>query len=215
MDGQADDKPARRRDATATKEAILRSAVVAFTRHGYDGIGVREIAQDAGVSAMLVPRYFGSKEGLFAEACDAAFAPRTVIPDSPLPDSRAGLAQALAQRLVERTARGSDELDPFLLMLRSAGNPRAAEIMAGAIARHPGRALAELLEEDSDGSADGRALLASSLIAGVWLMRKLLVLPALAEADDAELTRRIRGALEALLGTVDAPGRVDRPTLEL
>lgn len=200
MDGQADDKPARRRDAAATREAILRSAVAAFTRHGYDGIGVREIAQEAGVSAMLVPRYFGSKEGLFAEACDAAFAPRTVIPGS-----ADGLAGALAARLVERTARESDELDPFLLMLRSAGNPRAAEIIAEAIARHPGRALADLLEDDSrPGSEEERALLASSLIAGVWLMRKLLGLPGLADAEPGHLEARLRAALETLLAA-EAP----------
>lgn len=53
--------------------------VAAFTRYGYDGVGVRDIAQIAGVTAMLINRYFGSKELLFAEAVDVAFAPRTVI----------------------------------------------------------------------------------------------------------------------------------------
>src|ERR1700747_3125821 len=58
---------ARRRDATATRKAILASARQAFARAGYDGVGVREIAQGAGVTAMLINRYFGSKERLFAE----------------------------------------------------------------------------------------------------------------------------------------------------
>ena len=38
---------------------------------------VREIAEGAGVTAMLVNRYFGSKEGLFAEALAATMASPT------------------------------------------------------------------------------------------------------------------------------------------
>ena len=57
----------RRRGAAATRQAILDSAREAFARLGYEGAGVREIAAGAGVTAMLVNRYFGSKEGLFTE----------------------------------------------------------------------------------------------------------------------------------------------------
>ena len=46
--------PKRRRNAAATRQAILESAREAFTRYGYDGVGLREIAQNAGVTAMLV-----------------------------------------------------------------------------------------------------------------------------------------------------------------
>ncbi|HEV7965751.1 MAG TPA: helix-turn-helix domain-containing protein, partial [Actinoplanes sp.] len=59
--------PARPRNAAATRAAILASARRNFARAGYDGVGVREIAGGAGVTAMLVNRYFGSKEQLFAE----------------------------------------------------------------------------------------------------------------------------------------------------
>ncbi|WP_433207544.1 TetR/AcrR family transcriptional regulator [Nocardia sp. CA-107356] len=94
------------RNAAATREAILQSAVIAFTMHGYDGVGVREIAQSAGVTAMLVNRHFGSKEQLFAEAVDAAFTPRTV-----LSDDLGTLSGDVAARLVERTAPESEHLD--------------------------------------------------------------------------------------------------------
>ena len=60
-------RPVRPRNAAATRAAILNSARQAFARAGYDGVGVREIAEGAGVTAMLVNRYFGSKERLFAE----------------------------------------------------------------------------------------------------------------------------------------------------
>lgn len=185
--------PKRVRNAAATREAILHSAVIAFTRHGYDGVGVREIAQSAGVTAMLVNRYFGSKEQLFTEAVDTAFAPRTVLSDNP-----ATLAGDVAARLVDRTAPESEHLDPFLLMLRSASNPRAAEIVRAGVERHAGRYLSELL---GGPDADERAMLAHSVIAGFWLMRKMLGSTALVLADPVELTHR----LEALLVVALSP----------
>src|SRR5512143_1362524 len=62
----------RRRDAAATREAILEAATRHFAARGYDRAGVREIAADVGVNAALVNRYFGSKEGLFAEVIERA-----------------------------------------------------------------------------------------------------------------------------------------------
>ena len=45
--------PRRRRDAAATREAILEAATRRFATQGYGGAGVREIAADAGVTAAL------------------------------------------------------------------------------------------------------------------------------------------------------------------
>jgi AcrR family transcriptional regulator len=187
--------PKRQRNAAATRKAILDSAVRAFTEHGYDGIGVRDIAREAGVTAMLVNRYFGSKEKLFAEAVEASFAPATVISEE-----SASLAASIARRLVDRTAPDAEALDPFLLLLRSASNPRAAEIMRAGTERHAGRRLAELL----DGPApERRAALANSLIAGFWLMRAVIQSTALTDTDPADLTTRLERAFDALLAPTD------------
>ncbi|WP_147916264.1 TetR/AcrR family transcriptional regulator [Ruania zhangjianzhongii] len=51
-----------------TRERILAAAVVCFGRDGFD-VGLREIGAEAGFSAALVVRQFGSKEGL-RRACD-------------------------------------------------------------------------------------------------------------------------------------------------
>ncbi|MEW2296548.1 helix-turn-helix domain-containing protein [Streptomyces sp. NPDC006743] len=50
----------RKRDGAVTREAILQAAVVEFTEHGYARAGVRQIAERAGVTAMMINRYFGS-----------------------------------------------------------------------------------------------------------------------------------------------------------
>ncbi|MEV4360158.1 TetR family transcriptional regulator [Nonomuraea sp. NPDC049625] len=180
----------RRRDAAATRQAILDAAVTAFTRHGYDGVGVRDIAHNAGVTAMLINRYFGSKEHLFAEAVDVAFAPRTVITGT-----GTELAGQTARTLVARTAPEAEELGPFLLMLRSAANPRAAEIMRDAIARHAGR---HLSEELSGAGAGMRAELMLAVQAGLWLMRRVLGTTALAEAPPEDLARYVTMLFQVL-----------------
>ena len=66
-DTQLDQPRPRRRDAEATRKAILEAAKIHFARSGYDGAYLRDIAVDAGVDAALINRYFGGKEGLFAE----------------------------------------------------------------------------------------------------------------------------------------------------
>ncbi|OMC37767.1 TetR family transcriptional regulator [Mycobacterium sp. GA-1841] len=55
-------------DRTATAK-IRDSAIEQYGQHGF-GVGLRTIAESAGVSAALVIHHFGSKEGL-RKACDA------------------------------------------------------------------------------------------------------------------------------------------------
>jgi AcrR family transcriptional regulator len=184
------DIPRRPRNKAGTRKAILESAVTAFTRSGYDGVGLREIAQSAGVTAMMVNRYFGSKEQLFAEVVDVSFAPRTVVPNSP-----ETLVRDVARRLIERTDPGSEHLDPFLLMLRSASNPAAAEIVRLGIEKHVGQHLSDLLEGPR---AAERAMVAVSLIAGFWLMRSVIGTSALTRADPDDLMRLVEDVLDVV-----------------
>ena len=72
-----------RRDAAATRAAILASARRHFAARGYEHAGVRDIAAEAGVTAALVNRYFGTKEQLFREALEDAFVLPTLLPESP------------------------------------------------------------------------------------------------------------------------------------
>src|SRR5258708_11597591 len=104
--------PARRRNAAATREAILISARRAFARSGYDGAGVREIAAGAGVTAMLVNRYFGSKEKLFAEVCADTMRDPVILSAENL--AATDFAAAFAEALVRVTAPGETPLDGFL-----------------------------------------------------------------------------------------------------
>jgi AcrR family transcriptional regulator len=185
--------PSRPRNAAATREAILNSAIRNFARAGYDGVGVREIAGDAGVTAMLVNRYFGSKEQLFAEAVETSFAPPVFIAEKPQ-----AIARDAAAALAARSAPDADDLAPFLIMLRSASNPSSAEIVRDAIERHVGTRLAKQLPEP------GRQLrrdVVLSVISGVLLMRRVVGTRALNRDNTDQLAELLEAVFDAIVET--------------
>jgi len=57
-------------NALASQETILEAALEAFAQRGYDGVSVRELNRQVGVSHNLVHHYFGSKEALWRAAID-------------------------------------------------------------------------------------------------------------------------------------------------
>lgn len=182
---EKDDRQARRSGAE-TREAILISARRAFAESGYDGAGVREIAAGAGVTAMLVNRYFGSKENLFAEVIAATMASPTILTPENL--ASPNLARTMATVLV-RITRGQDTpLDGFLIMLHSSSSKRAAEIGRKQIEQGHQNTMTRAL---SGALAPERAALILSIVAGFQVMRQMIGLSALTQADPEALVELI------------------------
>jgi AcrR family transcriptional regulator len=71
-DGRRTGRP-RAQDAPVTVEQILDAAFRAFATHGYDGVAVRTLNRELGVSHNLIHQRFGSKQGLWYAAVDRAF----------------------------------------------------------------------------------------------------------------------------------------------
>jgi AcrR family transcriptional regulator len=186
--------PARPRNAAVTREAILASARQAFARGGYDGVGVREIARGAGVTAMLVNRYFGSKEQLFAEVvADTMTAPAILAHEV---TNSSTLGQDLAAALVDQTNAGASPLDGFLIMLRSASNRRAAEIYHEQVENHHQKVMTAALGGDM---AAARAAVVLSLMAGFQFMRQMIGLSALEEVEPAALKTILASVFQELI----------------
>lgn len=59
---------------SSTRTRLLDVALQAFSELGYDGASTRVIAARAGVNQGLIPYYFATKEALWREAVDRAFA---------------------------------------------------------------------------------------------------------------------------------------------
>ncbi len=200
-------RPKIGRKGAATRGAILRSAVIAFGRLGYDGAGVREIAKGAKVTAMLVNRYFGSKEQLFAEAVDAALANKGALADDLTQRDGAleTLAHDVAAGLVARTEPGEAPLDGFALMLRSASNERAAAILRAKLRTHFDRPLAALLP---GARATERAALFLSVIAGFRILRQIVGTRALTRGKAAVFRDQLTILFQTL---IDPPARPKLP----
>ena len=190
----------RRRNAVTTRGAILASARKAFARAGYDGAGVREIAEGAGVTAMLVNRYFGSKEGLFAAVVADVMASPILLTESTLASKDAG--ERIAAGLVQLTTTSDAPPDGFLIMLRSASSDRAAEIGREQIEAHYLATLTAALDGEH---APQRAALVLALVAGVQVMRQMIGLRALTDCPPSVLLEILQPVFRQLVQGASQP----------
>ena len=185
---------ARPRNAAATRKAILDSARRSFAKAGYDGVGVREIAQGAGVTAMLINRYFGSKKRLFAEVAAETMATPSILTRDILTSPTAG--QQLAAALVQLTKAGATPLDGFLITLHSASSKRAAKIGRKQIELYHQKVTAASLR---GALAPQRAAMVLSLIAGFQVMRQMIGLHALADSEPEALVNLLAPLFQQLV----------------
>lgn len=59
---------------TNSRDAILRCALGLFSRRGYDGVGVAQVAEAAGVTKPTLYYFFHSKEGLLSAVLEERYA---------------------------------------------------------------------------------------------------------------------------------------------
>lgn len=64
----------RRRPAADRRLQVVAAARKLFARDGFDGVAMRAIAAEAGVSAAALYLYFPDKQALMVAVCDAIFA---------------------------------------------------------------------------------------------------------------------------------------------
>jgi AcrR family transcriptional regulator len=81
------------------REAILDAAEALFSRHGFYGVTVRQVASEAGVDTALIHYYFGAKRELF----DSVFARRAGILNAARQSAIQAYADAAGARI---TAEG-------------------------------------------------------------------------------------------------------------
>ena len=68
-------RPPKARATGDTRDSILDAAEDLFSKHGFYGVTIREVAREAGVDTALVHYYFGAKRDLF----DAVFLRRAEV----------------------------------------------------------------------------------------------------------------------------------------
>ncbi len=61
-------------DGTNSRDVILRCALGLFARRGYDGVGVAQVAEAAGITKPTLYYFFHSKEGLLSAVLEEHYA---------------------------------------------------------------------------------------------------------------------------------------------
>jgi AcrR family transcriptional regulator len=181
----------RPRDAVRTRALILGTAKRHFAVHGYDRATVRSIAADAGVSANLITRYFGGKQGLFAAATEVDMQIGMTL-RGPVSE----LGPRIAGHVVTRWESQPGD-DPLLTMLRaSMTDPAAAAHMADFFRRQATEPLARYL---GGSDAAERAAAVSSLIMGTVIQRYVLGIGPLAATTADGIRAWLGTSLQLLL----------------
>ncbi|AWE42186.1 TetR family transcriptional regulator [Actinobaculum sp. 313] len=73
LESETGQTPPVRRDPERTQREILHVAVTEFSRHGFNGARIDEIARQTRTSKRMIYYYFGSKQGLYVEALRQAY----------------------------------------------------------------------------------------------------------------------------------------------
>ncbi|MFE2428986.1 TetR/AcrR family transcriptional regulator [Streptomyces sp. NPDC059373] len=200
--GQSAEGP-RRRDAAATRQALLQAARGRFVRLGYDRTTLRDVAADVGVNLALIKRYFGSKEGLFKAA--VASTPRFVGGEGEFPRDRAALAEALSHQLSAGAWPEFGE-HPVLMLLRVSGDERVDSLRRQALqdfSRQVLEASGPQRPEDDDNERLLRAELVVALGVGVAVVRSAVGLQPLRDATSDDLIGPLRDVVDSLLAPPD------------
>ena len=144
--------PARRRDAGATREALLAAGAELFAERGYDGVPVAAIADKAGVNKAMINYHFGGKRQLYLAIVSATFteiiARVEALAASPRPAPEvlreliAAVAELATRRhphfcsmMLREVMAGGEHLDPDLI-------DKPARVL-GAVQRIVARGVAE------------------------------------------------------------------------
>ena len=185
--GDPADVPVRRRDATATRTRLLEAARELFLRHGYSGVGLREVAAKAGVDVTLVRRYFGSKQRLFAEATDVS---------ENVEELRKSADDALGQQMIARVLAARRDVDaPLFALLRSSADPAVVARLNSQLDEGLTRNLAKRITADRGRI---RADMVTALLLGIGVQRVLLRKKPMASAHDDDIAAVFLEAFEAI-----------------
>lgn len=186
----------RRPGTNTSRQLVLDAARTRFSSDGYSGTTIRKIAGDAGVDPSLVMQFFGSKEKLFASVMSidpSVLETMTQSFDGPLES----IGERVARAFVKVWDTDRTESEPFLAMLRAAisnehGEAQLREFIQARLIHATGARLG------NQPDAALRVGLASSMLIGIVVGRRIVKVPALVQEDPETLIALVGPAIQAL-----------------
>lgn len=177
----------KRRDAPRTKARILAAAQQIFAEVGYSQAGIRDIAAMAEVDSALVPRYFGSKAGLFEAALIDAI-PRY----SEIDLKQEGFGARLTAQFLDTFL----DLRAQAMMVLSTSDPDARTISARVMEEYGIKPLAQWLGPPD---ARTRAVRMTMLSTSFMLYTRQIPLMSPDAAIDSETSEWLAQSLQAII----------------
>ncbi|MXO64497.1 TetR/AcrR family transcriptional regulator [Altericroceibacterium endophyticum] len=186
--------PMRKRNAAATRQAILDAARRSFAAKSYEHAGLRDIACEAGVDVALIGRYFGNKEKLFREVLRPDEHEEQMLLGKVPQDELPAYFASLVMDMEHETSNA--QVDRLLIILRSASSPHTRTIVSEAIE--------ETIIQPIAGRLDGedarlRAGMALSILMGSGILRKVMGHKAISEVQDEAIQKGLTDILEKAL----------------
>jgi AcrR family transcriptional regulator len=183
--------------SVATRKAILDAARARFAQDGFTRSTIRSIASDAGVDASLVMQYFGSKADLFATVMDSGPNTMSRIADA-FDGPENGLGERVTRAFLEVWDGDPRESEPLQALLRAAiGNEQATGQLRELIQKRVIVDLGPRLRSNSDLAT--RIEIASSMLVGVIVGRRLVGVDALVQQSRDSLVEIIAPAIQVIL----------------
>ena len=187
----APERPAaRKRDADATRAAILDAAKIHFARSGYNGAFLRDIAADAGADAALINRYFGGKDGLFAAALKDSIGPNTIAEWD-----RKSFAADIAKMMAGHAHQHVERTHAFQFLLQAATNPATAPLLNVAVQE---RFMGPIRKWIGGDNVEARARIFASVFIGL-LVERLIRDEPLADSERDVFIERTSALLQSLV----------------
>jgi len=154
-------------DREAYRQELAIKAIEIFSEHGFNGLGMRGIAEALGVSKSALYHYFKSKEELFAACTELVVQPHSLygLPEgSELPEDK---EQALTALVTTLDSRFQGEI---VVLLDYVKNRDSKEVANDTLLR---MADSKFLNELSKIVGESKANQAYALILGSLLLRLL------------------------------------------
>jgi AcrR family transcriptional regulator len=213
--------PGRRRDAAATREALLAAGSELFAERGYDGVPVAAIAHKAGVNKAMINYHFGGKRKLYLAIVSATFG-EIIARVEALATSERPAPEVLRDLIADVGVLATERYPHFCAMM-------LREVVAGgkhldpALVDKPARVLAAVQRIVARGVADGDFRPVDPLLTHLSLVGSLIFFFATARFRERVLrTRRpaikppspaayVRHMQDLLTRGLAADGRRARP----
>ena len=168
----------RRSGGGDTRAEIIDVARGLFAAKGYDGTSVRGVAREAGVDPALVHHYFDGKPGLFSEVI--------------------GVPPGIEEQIAAAVAGPEGRVRFRALVGAVASHEEAAHLLRDFVSRSVLTSLAHIFG-DEDVIPDLAVAAVGAQLVGVGLLRYLLEVPPMADADPEEIVALLAPSIQRLL----------------